>query len=264
MNFTHCFLSAGCSVLLKPGKIFIKWIWIIQTAVILFFSSNIFAEEFEVRALLVPKHEALLSSQISGQIVKLPFLEGDNFLKGQTLIELDCQILRAELKKAKMDLEAARETHEANLRLQEFNSVSELEVAISEAKKKRAQANVHLVYTKVKMCVIKAPFNGRVVTHKANLYENITSDDKLLEIIEEKSLRLHVLIPSNWLRWLKPGTKFRVQIDETGKQYMAKVKGFGAKVNPVNQTIALHALIQGEHLELLSGMSGTASFSKGP
>ncbi|MCP3873607.1 MAG: efflux RND transporter periplasmic adaptor subunit [Desulfobacteraceae bacterium] len=230
-------------------------------AVVLFFSSNSLANEFKARALLVPMHEALLSSQISGQIIKLPFLDGEHFSKGQTLIELDCQILRAELKKAKMDLEAARETHAANLRLQAFNSVSELEVAISTAKKKRAEANVHLVYTKVKMCVIKAPFNGRVVTHKANLYENITPDDKLLEIIEGKSLRLHVLIPSNWLRWLKPEAKFVVIIDETGKQYTAKIVGFGAKVNPVNQTLEVRALIQGEHSELLSGMSGTASFT---
>lgn len=235
--------------------------WTIQIVVFLFFSATIFAEEFEARALLVPEHEAFLSSQISGQIVKLPFYDGDTFKKGQTLIELDCQILKAELKKAQMDLEAAKEIHAANLRLLKFDSVSELEVAVSAAKKKRAEANVHLVRTKVKMCVIKAPFNGRVVTRKANLYENITSENKLLEIIEVKSLRLHVLIPSSWLRWLKPGADFRVQIDETGKQYMAKINGFGAKVNPVNQTLEVHALIQGDQSELLSGMSGTAFFT---
>ncbi|MBU1193602.1 MAG: efflux RND transporter periplasmic adaptor subunit [Proteobacteria bacterium] len=229
--------------------------------VIFFLSVMAFARDFEARALLVPEHEAVLSSQISGQIVKMPFSEGSHFSKGQALIELDCQILRSELKKAQMDFEAAKQIHDANLRLQKFNSVSELEVAVSAARMKSAQANVQLARTKVGMCVVNAPFNGRVVTHQSKLYENIAPGDKLIEVIEEKTLKLHVIIPSNWLQWLKPEARFQVYIDETGKTYTANVTGFGAKVNPVNQTIKAHAVIQGDHAELLSGMSGTARFT---
>lgn len=234
---------------------------ILLISAVLFFSANVFAQNFEARALLVPGHEAVLSSQISGQIINLPFSEGAHFLKGQPLIELDCQILKAELKKAQMDLEAATEIHAANLRLQKFNSVSDVEVAVSAAKKKRAQADVYLMQTKVKMCLVKAPFSGRVVTHQSKLYENIEPGDKLIEILEEKTLNLHVIIPSHWLKWLKPDASFQVLIDETGKTYGAHVVGFAAKVNPVNQTIKVHAVIQGDHAELLSGMSGTARFT---
>lgn len=218
------------------------------------------AEEFKARALIIPGREAVLSSQISGRIIKMPYSDGQHFLKGKALIELDCRILKAELKKAQMDLEAAIETHAANLRLQKYDAVSEVEVAVSAAKKKRAQANVHLVQTKVQMCAITAPFNGRVVTRKANLYENITPDDKLLEIIEDKSLKLRILIPSIWLRWLEPKMTFTVQIDESGKSYQAKVTQLGAKVNPVNQTLEIEGIITEPHPELLSGMSGTAFF----
>lgn len=227
----------------------------------LLISASGYAAQLEVRVLLVPEQEAVLSSQISGRIINLPVKEGERFKKDQTLVELDCQILKAELKKAQMDLEAATETLSANLQLQEFGSASVLEVAISSAKKKRAQAEVRLMQTKVEMCEVKAPFEGRVITRKANPFENINPGDELLEILNDKQLKLHLLIPSNWLLWLKPGCPFKVFIDETGQEYAATVVGLGAKVNPVNQTLEVRAAIKGSHAELLAGMSGTAFFN---
>lgn len=219
------------------------------------------AEHLKARALLVPVREAVISSQIDGRIVSLPVEAGDYFKKGQLLVELDCRILNAELQKAKMDLEAAGETHGAKLRLKEFGSVSDLDVAISSAKKKRAQAEVLLKETRVKMCRIESPFSGRVIKRMANPYENVTPDNPILEILDDKQLKLHLLVPSLWLQWLREKCKFGVRIDETGKEYQAVVTGLGARVNPVNQTLEVEAAFIKNHSELLAGMSGTAVFA---
>ncbi|HIJ79374.1 MAG TPA: efflux RND transporter periplasmic adaptor subunit [Deltaproteobacteria bacterium] len=220
------------------------------------------AESFEVRALLVPQREAVLSSQIHGRIIELPVEVGDRFAQGQLLVALDCEVLAAELQKAKMDLEAATETHAAMLRLLEFGSVSELEVAVASAKKKRAQAEVLLGETKVSMCRIHAPFAGRVVKRPVNPYENVTPENPVLEIIADSKLKLHLLVPSHWLQWLAAGQQFKVRLDETGKSYQAVVTGLGARVNPVNQTLELEAAFSEKHDELLAGMSGTAVLFK--
>ncbi len=218
------------------------------------------AENVKIRALIVPEQEAVLSSQMDGRIIGLPVEVGDRFKKGQILIEFDCEIFNAELEKAKMDLEAATETNDAQLRLQEFGSASELDVAVTSAKKKRAQADVLLKQARVKMCIIKSPFDGRVVNWKANPHENVTNEDPILEILDDTRLKLHILTPSHWLKWLKTGLEFPVHIDETGKKYRAKVTGLGARVNPVNQTLEVEAAFIKRPSDLLAGMSGTAVF----
>jgi len=222
------------------------------------------ADDLEVRALLVPAQEAVLSSRIDGCIVRLPVEEGDRFQRNQDLVEFDCTILKAELDKARMDLEAAVETHEAQLRLQKFGSTSELEVAVASAKRKRAAAEVLLMETKVGMCVIVAPFSGRVIKRRAHPFENVRPDDPILEILDDTQLKLHLLVPSRWLRWLQAGQGFVVRVDETGRKYTATVTGLGARVNPVNQTLEVEAAIAGSHAELLAGMSGTAFFAPPP
>jgi RND family efflux transporter MFP subunit len=216
----------------------------------------------EVRAMLVPQREAVLSSQIDGRIVELPFESGDSFAKDQLLVGLDCEVIGAELQKAKMELAVAAETHGAKLRLQEFGSVSELEVAVASAKEKRAQAEVLLKEARAGMCLIKAPFAGRVVKRTANPYENITPEDPILEIIADKELKLHLLVPSVWLQWLAVGQRFKVTLDETAKTYPAEITGLGARVNPVNQTLEVEAAFLDNHPELLAGMSGTAYLAK--
>ncbi|MCK5341646.1 MAG: efflux RND transporter periplasmic adaptor subunit [Desulfobulbaceae bacterium] len=219
------------------------------------------AEKAEVRGLLVPETESVLSSQIAGRITDISVKEGDRFKKDQTLVTFDCSILKAELQKARMKLEAATETHDANLQLMELGSTSELEVALSSARMKGAKAEVLVNEAKTDMCVIKAPFSGRVVKRPVQPFESVKGGDPLLEILDDLRLRVHLLIPSQWLRWLKQGTPFTIRIDETGKTYKGKVTMTGARVNPVNQTLEVSASISGKNNELLAGMSGTAIFT---
>ena len=43
--------------------------------------------------------------------------------------------------------------------------------------------------------------------------------------------------------------------------YPARVQRVGAKVDPVSQTVKVHAEIEGNFPELIAGMSGRASFA---
>lgn len=233
---------------------------IVLFSVLLGIVAPAFASELEVRALLVPVCEATLSSRMNGQIVRLPVKEGDRFKKGDQLVEFDCELFKAELEKARMDLEAATETHQAQQRLQKYGSTSELEVAVASARRKRATAEVLVMETKVGMCGISAPFNGRVVKRRANPHENVSPDDPILEILDDSQLQLHLLVPSNWLRWLTRGENFTIRVDETGGRYQAIVSSLAAKVNPVNQTLEVKGTIVGRYPELLAGMSGVATF----
>ena len=95
----------------------------------------------------------------------------------------------------------------------------------------------------------------------ANRYEYVTPGQPLLQVIDDLNLHLQLLVSSRWLKWLKEGALFQVRIDETGKGYRAVVTTIGARVDPVSQTMEIRGTIEGNHPELLAGMSGTARFS---
>lgn len=229
------------------------------------FTSCIMAEpdigsEPPVRALLVPVLETTLSSRMAGRIARINGREGDSFSKGEKLIVFDCEIQLSQLKKSRAKLLAAQKTRESNLRLREYDSVSELELELSAAEVQSAQADVEVIKEKLKRCNIHAPFDGRIVKLHANPYESVSEHQPLMDILDDSRLEVQLYIPSWWLTWVKNDTAFEIAVDETGKTYAARVTRLGARVDPASQSLEITAIINGEHQDLLSGMSGTAIF----
>ena len=215
-----------------------------------------------VRVLLLPGKEAVLSGEISGRIEKITVDFGDSFKKDQDLISFDCEVNRAQLDKAKAELEEAVKIDEINAHLEEYQSISEADLAVSRGKKNRALAEVSLRMAMVENCSIRAPFSGSVVNIKAKEYEHVSSGQPLLEIIDNSRVELQMFVKSSWLVWLKKGQRFSVNIDETKASYSASVTSIGARVDPVSQTLEIRGKLDKVHPELLAGMSGTAYFQR--
>jgi RND family efflux transporter MFP subunit len=218
------------------------------------------ADEPPVRAMLVPVLETTLSSRMAGRIVNINGKEGGSFGKGQKLIVFDCEVQRSRLKKSRAKLLAAKKTHESNLRLREYDSVGELELELSAAEVQSAQADVEVIRAQLKRCDIHAPFDGRIVELHTHPYESVSEHQPLMSILDDSRLEVQLYIPSWWLRWVDKDTVFDIVVDETGKTYAARVTRLGARVDPASQSLEITAIIDGEHKELLSGMSGTAIF----
>jgi membrane fusion protein (multidrug efflux system) len=214
-----------------------------------------------VRGLLLPVNEATLSSETGGSIAQVFVHDGSRFAKGEKLIQFDCNVKEAELKKADAELHEARETHSGNLKLREYKAVSDLQVTVSNLNVEKAAANHSLIQSQVDRCLVTAPFSGRVTHLRVKRYETVSQAQPLIEIIDDSALEIRLLAPSRWLTWLKPHTPFQITIDEVKRPFKAKVTTVGARVDPASQTIEVLGSIEAKPGELLAGMSGTASFT---
>lgn len=213
-------------------------------------------ETREIRAQLMPRRYTTLAAEIGAKINRLPVPEGGTFKAGQALVGFDCSLQQAQLNKAKAALGAADKTWSANKRLAELNSVGKVELDLSAAEVDKARAEVAANAAVIAKCVASAPFNGRVAEQKVREQQYVQPGQALLEIIDDSQLELEFIVPSKWLAWVKSGSSFQVRIDETGRNYPAKVQRIGARVDPVSQSVKLNAVIDGRFPELIAGMSG--------
>jgi membrane fusion protein, multidrug efflux system len=219
------------------------------------------ADPHTVRALLAPAQEILLSSQLAGRVQAVHVNLGDRFNKGAVLVRFDCDEQAARLKMSQSDRAAARESHEAKLRLQGLQQAGELEVSMAASQAEKAGAEVELYQAQLAQCSVEAPFSGRVVKLVAKPFQGATQGQPLLEIVSDGPLKLRLNTPGKWVGWLKRGTAFDVQIDETGRLYKARVTSINGRIDPVSQTIEIEGAVDQSAPELLPGMSGTARFT---
>ncbi|MGY2962999.1 RND family efflux transporter MFP subunit [Pseudomonas sp. TE36184] len=215
----------------------------------------------EARGVLRARDQAMLASELSGRIVELPFSEGESFKKGDTLARFDCSAYQAQLNAASAASRGAGEELAHNKQLAALNSVGRFEVARAEAKLTETQAQSQVYQVQVKRCSVLAPYDGQVVQRKVQRYESVSAGAPLLEIVDNRSLEIHLLVPSRWMGKLKPGQTFSFTPDETGQAFNATVKRLGARIDEGSQTLLLVATLPNAN-GLMAGMSGTAHFAQ--
>jgi RND family efflux transporter MFP subunit len=215
-----------------------------------------------IMAQLTPYQQTTLSAEIAANISKLPLREGETFTKGQILVEFDCALLNAQLNKAEATAEVARQGLTVSKRLEAFNSISSLEIDQATAKVKETEAEREAMKVNVSKCSLPAPYSGKIAKLYVDAHQYVSPGKPLIDILDSSRLEVSLLAPSDWLKWLKPGSRFTIQVDELGRNYQAKVVRLGARISPVSKSFPVFGEIEGNYVELLPGMSGWASFSK--
>ena len=215
-----------------------------------------------IRAQLVPFQQTTLSAEIAANIAKLPLREGESFSKEQLLVEFDCALLNAQLNKTEASAEVALEGLKVSKRLEELNSISSLEVNQAAAKAKETEAEREAMKVNVSKCSLAAPFSGRIAKLFVDAHQYVTPGKPLMDVVDTSRLEVRLIVPSVWLAWLKPDSRFSIQIEELGRIYQARVVRLGARIDPVSQSLPITGVIEGVHGELLPGMSGWASFNR--
>ncbi|WP_430292857.1 efflux RND transporter periplasmic adaptor subunit [Pseudomonas sp. B1-22] len=218
----------------------------------------------DVRGVLRARDQAMLSSELSGRILEMPFAEGQTFLKGDVLVRFDCSAYQAQLNAAQAGAKAASEQLGHNRQLAALNSVGRFEVALAEAKLAEAQAQAQVYRVQVGRCAVLAPFDGQVVQRKAQPFESVSGGAPLLEIVDNRSLEIRLLVPSRWVSQLKVGQSFTFVPDETGQPLKVQVKRLGARIDEGSQMLPLIAALPADAKGLLAGMSGSARFADAP
>lgn len=209
-----------------------------------------------IRAQLSPVTYTTITGELNARIASIPKREGEFFEQGQPLIIYDCSAQRAQLEKNQALMAIAQRNFETNQQLLKLDSVSRVEYENSRSEYERARAEVNELTAVISRCVTHAPFPGSVVEQKVRSQQFVQPGQPLLDIIDARTLELEFIAPSRWAPWLQTGYQFRIRIDETSKDYPARVTRVAARIDSVSQTFKVVAQISGSFRELKPGMSG--------
>jgi len=215
-----------------------------------------------IRAQLSAINYTTITAELNEKILRLPVRDGQKFQKGDVLVQFDCGVQQAQHDKSKAQLSIAERNALTNEKLFKLGAAGRIEYENSQSEFEKVKAEVSELGVVLSRCVTRAPFAGHVVEQRAREQQFVSSGQPLLEIIDKGPLELEFIVPSKWGQWLSSKNEFIMHIDETDKDYPAKVTQVGARIDPVSQTIKVRAAIRGSFLELRPGMSGVVMIDK--
>jgi membrane fusion protein, multidrug efflux system len=212
------------------------------------------------RGVIRPWHEVKIAVELTAKVKTLPLRVGDSFEKGALLLEFDCARFQADLRAAKATEAEHAAIHRTNVTLRQHRAAGTNEVEISRARLAKATAEAESLSLRISQCRIVAPFAGRVAERMTDLHELPQANQPLLRLVDDGELEVALIVPANWLRWLKVGAPLVFTLDDTGSSGKASVTRLGASIDPVSQTVEIFAKLDGATGHVLPGMSGTARF----
>jgi len=214
----------------------------------------------EARGLVVAGAQATVATDLSAKVIDLPHRPGESFKAGELLIAFDCARYDAEFRQAEAELRAAASELSVSQRLHARGAAGTAELAVAEAKRDGAAARVDAAAARRAPCRITAPYDGWVVARHISEHEMPSANAPLLDIVSTRGHEIDVIVPSAWLPWLHVGTPMTFLVDETNFALQAQVSRLGAVVDPISQTMRIHAALNVEIGDVRPGMSGTARF----
>ena len=219
------------------------------------------AGEETVRGIVSSLQSAEIRVNLRAQVARTPFRTGEAFDKGDTLLVFDCSEQKADVAAAYAGVVAAKSRHDSDREMLKHKAIGQFEVDQSKAKRNEWAAIWKAAKARMKNCVIKAPYDGRVAALNIHVYETPTPEQSLMKIVGSKQLEVQLVVPSTWLRWVSEGTSFTFHVDETDTEHKSTVERVGAEVDAVSRTVEVFGAFETVPARVLPGMSGSARFA---
>ncbi len=213
-----------------------------------------------VRGAIQSQSKIEIRSDLNVVVTSANFRKGMAFKKDDVLVSFDCSRYKAERSAASATANAASIELRQKRTLLKHGAAGKSEVDLAGASVSKSLAERDVIDQRLKDCIIKAPFNGRVVASSINALEMPKPGEPLLVIIDDSNLQVELVMPSQWLAKIKQGSSFSFTVDETGEALKGSVERFGAEVDPVSQTIEVIGNLVTSSQSIRAGMSGSVTF----
>ena len=191
--------------------------------------------------------KAPLTTAVSGVIVAVAVDVGDKVQQGQTLLQLDERLPRAQLKareallkaaqnaleEAQRELERTQEMYDQTLLADHDLQLAMIARDAADAELQQAEAKLLKAQLAVEYSVLRAPFDGRVVSRQAVVGQSINHElqqQPLLEIADATQMVAQVQATAAQLAGLPLGKAVRVLVDDV--EFAGEVARVGAEPVP--------------------------------
>jgi membrane fusion protein, multidrug efflux system len=202
---------------------------------------------------VLANEEVELRSETSGKIVRIYFNEGSNVNKGELLVKINDEELRAQLDRAKyrFKLLEDREYRQSVLLKREAISQEDYDVSLNELN--MAKSEVELIQAQINKTEIKAPFNGRIGLKSVSEGSFVTNSTIIATLQNINPIKVDFSVPEKYSVQVEKGDKVNFTVTGSNETFTAEVYAIEPKIDPVTRSLKIRAIFRNEQGKILPG-----------
>ena len=197
----------------------------------------------------------IVRAEQSGRITALNFKEGQPVKVGQTLVQLDDSVARAELEQARANQKLGKAKFDRAVELKERNFISGQAKDEAENVMRVADATVSLAEAKLTKLTIKAPFSGTAGLRTASLGDYVKDGQDIVNLEKTDLIKVDFKVPELFQSKIAVGQSLSVALDALpGQTFTGKVYALNPQLDTAGRAVVLRAQMDNSRRLLKPGM----------
>ena len=179
------------------------------------------AETINLVGSVAANETAQIRAEIAGQVREILFNEGEAVKRDQVLVKIDDSELVAQAAQAAAAFRLSELNLERTENLAKNNLISQADADTVRSEYGSSKAALALLRTRLAKTQLKAPFDGIAGSRSVSIgdYVNSSSATPAITTINDLTrLKMEFQVPERFLDKVKPGSPFKVQARNGGKQ----------------------------------------------
>lgn len=180
--------------------------------------------EFSYTGVVTPKELVNLAFRMGGPLTDLNVVEGANIKKGDVVAQMDPSDYRLDMEAKRATFITATQQMERAGRLIERNAISKQDYETITAQYENAKAAFENALSILEQTTLRAPFDGFVQQKYVENYQEVTSGQKIICLINPTALQMQATLPDRALSYITSDPEISVEFDAyKGKRFEAKI-----------------------------------------
>lgn len=213
------------------------------------------ADDAQAVGTLHSRQSVLLRPEVSGRVTRIGFRDGERVHKGQLLVQLDDQLVAAQVQQAQAELSIARANDKRNQELVAQGFISQRSVDESGANLKVAEAKLALAQATAARMRILAPFDGIAGIRSINVGDYLKDGADIVNIEDIDAIYVDFRLPERYQTKVQRGQHATIEVDALpGRKFDAVVQAIDPAVDANGRSLAIRGIIENRQLQLRPGM----------
>jgi membrane fusion protein (multidrug efflux system) len=190
------------------------------------------------------RQNVMLRPEVAGRILSLGFSDGAQVQAGQTLVQLDDTLQRAEVQQSLAQVSIAKANHKRNQELVAQNFVAQRVLDESAASLQVAEAQLALSCARLDRMRLLAPFPGVVGIRSVNIGDYVKDGADLINLEDISMLYVDFRLPERYQGKIVPRQMVEMQLDALpGRMFKAQVEAIDPLIDANGRSIGVRAVL---------------------
>ncbi len=214
---------------------------------------QVFENQYATTGSLLPNEEIQILPETSGRITTLSFKEGSHVNKGDILVRLYNDDIRAQIQKSQAQRELQVKIKERQAKLLDIGGISKQDYETTVAQIASIDADLAYAQAQLSKTIIKAPFNGRIGIRNVSVGAVITPTTVIATLQQHRMLKLDFTLPDQYKDEVKPGKEIAFTVTGSLDTFKASILAAEPSADASTRTLKARAVVDNHDEKLIAG-----------